>query len=91
MRIGGFYAEMSYVGSIGHLMAGSGFSEHLKRVYAPAAVSHCSSRNVFKQAKRVQIHTIPPTSATANFHSMRTYLQVQTWLNDSNLNPCEWE
>ncbi|KAK7088302.1 hypothetical protein V1264_022235 [Littorina saxatilis] len=28
----------------------------------------------------VQIHTLPPTSAAARFHSMRVYLQVQEWM-----------
>ncbi|KAK7088764.1 hypothetical protein V1264_022644 [Littorina saxatilis] len=28
----------------------------------------------------VQVHTLPPTSAAARFHSMRVYLQVQEWM-----------
>ena len=37
----------------------------------------------------VQVQTLPPTKAAARFHSFRTYLQVQTWLN-IELNPLEW-
>ena len=30
----------------------------------------------------VQVHTLPPTSAAARFHSLRVYLQVQEWLGN---------
>uniref|UniRef100_A0A8W8HXD6 Uncharacterized protein n=1 Tax=Magallana gigas TaxID=29159 RepID=A0A8W8HXD6_MAGGI len=38
----------------------------------------------------VQIHTLPPTSNAASFHSQRAYLQMKMWMNKDNLNPCEW-
>lgn len=38
----------------------------------------------------VQIHTLPPTSNAASFHSQRAYLQMKMWMNEDNLNPCEW-
>ena len=38
----------------------------------------------------VQVHTLPPTSASASYHSMRVCLQVQDWIRDSNsMNPLE--
>ena len=32
---------------------------------------------------------VPPTAGAARQHSMRTYLQVQTWLGNE-LSPCDW-
>lgn len=33
----------------------------------------------------VQVHTLPPISAAAAFHSQRVYLQVQTWTGNNSL------
>ena len=30
----------------------------------------------------VQVHTLPPTSAAAKYHSLRVYLQAQEWLGN---------
>ena len=38
LRLGGFHTEMSFLGCIGSLMAGSGLKELLEMVYAPNAV-----------------------------------------------------
>lgn len=40
LRLGGFHTEMSYLGSIGHLMAGTGLEEVLELVYASNSVKH---------------------------------------------------
>ncbi|VDI12837.1 Hypothetical predicted protein [Mytilus galloprovincialis] len=32
----------------------------------------------------VQVHTLPPTSDAARFHSLRVYLQSQTWIDKSD-------
>lgn len=46
---------------------------------------------VMTSTTSVQVHSLPPTSAAASYHSMRTYLQVQEWTgNVYNLNPLEW-
>ena len=37
-RLGGFHMQMSFLGSIGHLMAGSGLQELLEVVFAGNAV-----------------------------------------------------
>ena len=35
--------------------------------------------------------SLPPTSAAANFHSQRVYLQIQQWMNENcPLNPTDW-
>ena len=39
----------------------------------------------------VQVHTLPPTSAAAAFHSQRVHLQVQTWTKSNVLVPEVWE
>ena len=38
----------------------------------------------------VQLHTLPQTSDAATFHSQRTQLQMQSWMNKEKLNPSEW-
>ncbi|CAC5401411.1 unnamed protein product [Mytilus coruscus] len=38
----------------------------------------------------VEIHTLPPTSNAASFHSQRAYLQMKMWMDKDNLDPCEW-
>ena len=40
LRLGAFHTQMSFLGSIGHLMNGSGLKEALEVVYAENAVSH---------------------------------------------------
>ena len=43
LRLGGFHAEMSFLGAIGHLMAGSGLRELMEFIYASNAVVHMFS------------------------------------------------
>ena len=39
----------------------------------------------------VQVHSLPPTSASAKYHSMRVYYQVQCWISEDNtLLPTQW-
>ena len=40
LRLGSFHTEMSFIGSIGHLMAESGLKELLELIYVPTAVEH---------------------------------------------------
>ena len=40
LRLGGFYAEMTFLGCIGSFMAGSGLKEILELISAPNAVEH---------------------------------------------------
>ena len=40
LRLGGFHTEMSFLGSIGHLMAGSGLKDVLESFYASNTVVH---------------------------------------------------
>jgi len=43
LRLGGFHTEMSFLGCIGHIMAGSGLREALQLIYAKGAVDHMLS------------------------------------------------
>lgn len=46
---------------------------------------------VSKSTAAVQVHTLPPASAAARYHSARVYYQVLEWINpDENLDPLEW-
>ncbi|CAG2195214.1 unnamed protein product [Mytilus edulis] len=38
----------------------------------------------------IQIHTLPPTTETATYHSLRTYFQVQTWIGGEEIDPCDF-
>ena len=50
--LGGFHLMMSFIGSIGHLMKGSGISEALTIVYGPNAVEHILSGKAISRALR---------------------------------------
>ena len=52
LRLGTFHMEMSFLGSIGHLMAGSGLQELLELIYADQAVSHMLSGKAVQRAVR---------------------------------------
>ncbi|ESP02014.1 hypothetical protein LOTGIDRAFT_157147 [Lottia gigantea] len=42
-------------------------------------------------ASVVEIHSLPPTSSAAKFHSLRSYLQIQQWKTvDNGMNPIDW-
>ena len=52
LRLGGFHTEMSFLGSIGHLMASSGLQEVLETIYASNAVVHMLSGKAISRAVR---------------------------------------
>ena len=47
--------QMSFMGSIGHLMAGSGLAEILELVYAPHAIQHIMSGKAVSRAVRAHL------------------------------------
>ncbi len=55
IRLGGFHTEMSYLGSSGCLMAGSGLKELLEVVYADNAVRHMLTGKAVSRAVRGQM------------------------------------
>ncbi|KAK3097968.1 hypothetical protein FSP39_014885 [Pinctada imbricata] len=52
LRLGGFHAEMSFMGSIGHVMKNAGLKEVLETVYASNAVTHILSGKSVARAFR---------------------------------------
>ena len=69
LRLGGFHTEMSFLGCIGHLMAGSGLREVLETVYSPNAVVHMLTGKAVSRAVRghfmvdTALHTLILSSA----------------------------
>ena len=53
--LGGFHTEMSFLGSIGHLMAGSGLQELFELIYAPNAVVHMLAGKALARAVRAHL------------------------------------
>ena len=51
-QLGGFHMLMSFLGSIGNLMAGSGFAEVLEECYGPNTVLHMMSGKAIARALR---------------------------------------
>ena len=52
VRLGDFHAEMSFLGSIGHLMKCSGIENLLQVIYASNTVDHILSCKVVSRAVR---------------------------------------
>ena len=52
LRLGGFHMQMSFLGSVGHLMAGSGLQELLEVVFAGNAVRHMVTGKAISRAVR---------------------------------------
>ena len=55
VRLGGFHLEMSFLGSIGHLMSASGLQHILELVYAPNAVVHMLTGKAIARAVRAHL------------------------------------
>ena len=51
-RLGGFHTMMSFLGSIGSMMKGSGLEEALENVYGSNAVTHMISGKAISRALR---------------------------------------
>lgn len=56
LRLGGFHTEMSFLGSIEHLVAGYDLQELMELVYAPEAVEKTITGKAFSWA--VQAHLL---------------------------------
>lgn len=56
LRLGGFHVQMSFLGAIGHLMAGSGLDQLLELIYAPKAVEQILTGKAVSRA--VRAHSI---------------------------------
>ena len=67
LRLGAFHTEMSFIGSIGHLMAGSGLREVLELIYASNAVDHIFTGKAI--ARAVRAHLIADAALNALLYS----------------------
>lgn len=56
VRLGSFHTLMSYMGSIDHIMAGSGIKEALYTIYAENTIDHITSGHAY--ARAVRAHTL---------------------------------
>jgi len=72
LRLGGLHTEMSFLGSIGHLMAGSGLSEVLETVYAANSVKHMLTGKAISRAVRghLLIYAALQTILVANAYNL---------------------
>ena len=52
LRLGGFHSLMSFLGAIGHIMAGSGLRRCLELIYAENTVTHMMTGKVYDRAFR---------------------------------------
>ena len=59
VRLGGFHMLMSHLGSIGHIMNGSGLADLWERVYANGSVVHMLTGHAFSRAVSAHILTLP--------------------------------
>ncbi|GFR94043.1 hypothetical protein ElyMa_000908800 [Elysia marginata] len=55
LQLGGVHTQMSYLGTIGHLMTGSGLRELLEVIYAPDAVVYMLSGKAVARAVRAHL------------------------------------
>ena len=55
LRLGPFHMEMSFLGSIGHIMAESGFKEFLELIYAPKVVEKIMTGKAISRAVRAHL------------------------------------
>jgi len=61
-RLGAFHLQMSFLGSLGVLMAGSGLAEVMQCCYAPNSVKHILSGKAYSRA--VRAHFLVESAAT---------------------------
>lgn len=81
LRLGGFHTEMSFLGSIGHLMAGSGLQEALEIVFAPNAVTHMLTGKSVERA--IRGHFLIDTVLNAILQSIAFNVPLQTSTGDN--------
>ena len=68
IRLGGFHTQMSFMGSIGHIMTGSGLFQVLETIYATNSIPHIMSGKAVSRAVRghLLVYASLQTMLTAN-------------------------
>lgn len=96
LRLGGFHTEMSFLGSIGHLMSGSGLEEVLGVVYAPNTVTHMLSGKAL--ARAVRGHYLVDSALNAliackafNFPLPKDECIIETEETENQEGPIDWQ
>ena len=74
LRLGAFHTEMSFLGSIGHIMSGSGLQQVIETVYAPNAVTHMM--NGKSVARAVRGHFLVDTALNAMLLSRSSNIDI---------------
>ncbi|VDI23197.1 Hypothetical predicted protein [Mytilus galloprovincialis] len=92
LRLGGFHLEMSFLGSIGNIMSGSGLAELMETVYAPNAVTHMFTGKAV--ARAVRGHFLIYNALTSlllceHFHVSSTVLKDHDTENVEHLSSLE--
>ncbi|CAH3151809.1 unnamed protein product [Porites lobata] len=82
LRLGGLYVEMSFLGCIGHIMAGSGIEEVLELVYAKNAVPHILSGKAV--ARAIRGHFLVDAALNAMLVSDTFSLPLSATLDEAN-------
>lgn len=78
IRLGAFHTEMSFLGSIGHLMSGTGLQELLEVVYAGNAVVHMLSGKSVSRAVRGHILVDAALNTMVTSSALGTQLPFST-------------
>ena len=82
LRLGGLHVEMSFLGCIGHIMAGSGIEEVLELVYAKNAVPHILSGKAVAHA--IRGHLLVDAALNAMLVSDTFSLPLSATLDEAN-------
>ena len=67
VRLGGFHTPMSYMGSIGNIMTGSGLEELWESVYAKGSVVHMMSGHAYARALRAHFMLLTRASISDTY------------------------
>ena len=86
IKIGGLHLEISFLGSIGHLMGGTGLNELLGCVYAENTVPHLLSGKAFSRAIRGHLLTSAALNALLMSEALGVPLPTESESQSSNSN-----
>ncbi|KAE9525653.1 hypothetical protein AGLY_014180, partial [Aphis glycines] len=95
IRLGGFHLLMSFFGTIGYIMQGSGIKEVLSLIYAPNSLDKMLNGHAYARAVRAHtlLHLTLSTIISKELvidDEMNDYLnKIQVWLGNE-LNPEDW-
>lgn len=77
VRLGGFHLLLSFMGAVGHIMAGSGLEDLWKTVYATNSVTHMMTGRAYSRGLRAHLLTQ---------HALATLMLESFSLNDTLIN-----